>query len=55
MNSSTTTDRAVSEWLLEQLALAPVLDPERARVISRLMFDSRNRATRTEAETRGAA
>lgn len=46
MRSFTTTERAVTEWVLEQLALAPVLDPERARVISSLLFDSRDSARR---------
>lgn len=57
MKSSTPTERAVSDWLLEQLALAPVLDAERARAISGLMFNNRDSATRTgpETETRGAA
>lgn len=57
MTSSTPTEPAVSAWLLEQLALAPVLDVERARAISRLMFHSRDSAIRTdrETETRGAA
>lgn len=55
MSPRTTTDGAVSDWVGEQLAKAPALEPERARVISELIFGRRYFATGSNANTRGAA